>query len=234
MEALINQFKAIAEMLNNFRATTRIGIVDSYDPSTYSAKVRIQPEDEDNPENSLTGWLPVFSPWIGNGWGMFCPPTPGDQVEVQFQEGSFENGIVCLRAYSNVYQPLAVDSGEFWLVHESGTVIKLTNDGNIEITSDQDLNITSNADLVIDAEGDLNLTVKGDVTASIIGTLTASASQFNLTGNVTINGDLNVTGNITDLNGANGSLQNIRTVYNSHIHTDPQGGDTGAADPQIT
>ena len=29
------------------------------------------------PEGILTGYLPVKEPWVGNGWGMYAPPSPG-------------------------------------------------------------------------------------------------------------------------------------------------------------
>jgi phage baseplate assembly protein gpV len=250
INGLLNQMRLQASLQSNSRATTRLAIVTSFDPSTYTAQVMLQPEDDVEPSNSLTGWLPVFSPWVGNGWGLFCPPSPGDLVEVQFQEGCWETGFVCLRGYNDISLPLAVGSGEFWLVHKTGSFIKITNDGNISISTDQDLEITTAGNLVATVQGDLtasitgtvDITADGDITASSSGnvsvtasdTITATAPTITLNGNVTVNGDLNVTGNITDLNGANGSLENIRTVYNSHIHTDPQGGDTGLPSPQIT
>ena len=42
---------------------------------------------------------------------------------------------------------------------------------------------------------------------------------------VTINGNLNVTGNVSD---ANGSMQEMRDTYNSHTHPGDSGGTTGA------
>jgi hypothetical protein len=60
----------------------------SYNPADYCAKVQIEPE------GAVTGWLPVLSPWVGNGWGLFAPVTPGDQVDVQFVDGDFTQGYV--------------------------------------------------------------------------------------------------------------------------------------------
>ena len=117
------------------RAVTRLAIIDSYDASQYAARVRFQPE------NKLSGWLPVLTPWRGKGWGLFCPPTQGDQVLVQFQEDNQGTGTIGLRAYSNQAPPLAVHSGEFWLVHQTGAFLKLTNDGRISINSGIELDI---------------------------------------------------------------------------------------------
>ena len=111
------------------RSDPRIGIVTSYDPNRYAVRVSIQPE------GFGTGWLPLASPWIGNGWGMFAPPSIGDMIEVGFQEGSPEAGYACLRFYSTQAQPLPCPSGEFWLVHQSGSRLKLCNDGSVELAA---------------------------------------------------------------------------------------------------
>lgn len=111
------------------RAATRVGLVSSYDPTNYCVKVRLQPEDAE------TGWLPLLSPWVGNGWGLFAPPTTGDMIEVHFQEGDTEAGFACQRFFNDSDRPLTVQSGEFWLVHKSGSLLKFHNDGSIEMTA---------------------------------------------------------------------------------------------------
>lgn len=56
----------------------RMGIVTSYDPNRYTAKVKLMPEAAD-PDQSQdlpeSGWMPVSTQWVGAGWGMYCPPT---------------------------------------------------------------------------------------------------------------------------------------------------------------
>jgi len=54
-------------------------------------------------------------------------------VEVQFQEGDPEAGFVCQRFYNDSDRPLNVPSGEFWLVHQSGSLFKFHNDGSVEM-----------------------------------------------------------------------------------------------------
>ncbi len=105
------------------------GIISSYDPVNFAVKVRLQPHDVE------TGWLPLMSPWVGNGWGMFCAPSLGDLIDVQFLEGSAEVGFACLRWFTDSARPLNVPSGEFWLVHSSGAYLKLTNDGKVAINT---------------------------------------------------------------------------------------------------
>lgn len=65
-----------------------------------------------------------------------CVPSPGDQVFIVPQEGNPEHGVVIGAAYSAKQQPLNVPVGEYWLVHRSGTSLKLLNDGTIRISGD--------------------------------------------------------------------------------------------------
>ena len=130
MERFLNIIKQHAGALDQGGSQPRFGTVTSVDPATATAKVTLQPE------GVLTGWLPVLSPWVGAGWGLHCPPSPGDQVLVVAQEGDSEHGLIIGRAYSNTQAPPAAPAGEFWLVHKSGSFIKLLNDGTIQMHGD--------------------------------------------------------------------------------------------------
>ena len=129
MNGMANIMRREAMRAMSQTATVRIGIVSAYDPSNYSAKVRIQPEDAE------TGWMPITTPWSGSGWGMLCPPSPGDVVDVHFQEGGKLAGFVALRHYGDQFRPLNVPAGEFWIVHKSGSFLKFLNDGTIEMNA---------------------------------------------------------------------------------------------------
>jgi uncharacterized protein involved in type VI secretion and phage assembly len=130
MERFINIIKQHAGALDQADSQPRFGTVTSVDPGTATAKVTLQPE------GVLTGWLPVLSPWAGSGWGLYCPPSPGDQVLVVAQEGDSEHGLIIGSAFSNAQPPPAAPVGEFWLVHKSGSFIKLQNDGTIQVGGD--------------------------------------------------------------------------------------------------
>lgn len=197
MRQLLNVMRMQAMLASGDHASVRLGKVDSYDAVNYSAKVRLQPEDV------ITGWLPVTSQWVGNGWGMFAPPSIGELVEVHFQEGSIDAGIVNLRFFNDIARPLPVPSGEFWLQHKSGAFFKLTNAGAATFS---------------DAHG-ASVTLNGD------GTITSSASQWNHTGNVTVTGNVVASGDISDH--TTKSMAAMRSTYNAHTHTDPQGGSVG-------
>lgn len=130
MEQLINAFKGYAANLDQLQGSPRLAVVSSVDPRTACARVLQQPE------GNLSGWLPILSLWTGDGWGLVCLPRPGDQVLVLFHDGDAASGIVVGGLYSDNRQVPAAPLGEFWLVHGSGSHIKLLNDGTVHVAGD--------------------------------------------------------------------------------------------------
>ena len=139
MDRFLNALKGQAGALDQGLAQPRFDTVTSVDPNTATARVLLQPE------SVLSGWLPVLAPWIGAGWGMSCPPSPGDQVLVLAQEGDAEHGIIVGRAFSDTTFPPAAPAGEFWLVHATGSFIKLLNDGTVKMQG----NVAITGDLMV-------------------------------------------------------------------------------------
>jgi len=179
-------------------AIQRRGTVSSYDPATYAAKVILQPTGIE------TGWMPIRSPWIGNGWGFYAPPSVGDQVEVGFEDGDVLVGSIEGSLYSDVDRPLSVQSGELWWQHKSGSFWKLTNDQNVSITSAADTlhNATGNftqsigADSTHTISGNLSHSVSGDQTHDVSGdqTVTVGGSSTHTSDSHTINAPTSVNG----------------------------------------
>ncbi len=126
MDKFLNILKGQSAQLDQAWAHPRLATVSSVDTATSTVRVVVQPE------GLLSGWLPVTSCWIGNGWGFVCPPQAGDQVVVLWQEGDAEQGVVVGRLWSNGIPPPQAPAGECWFVHGSGSFIKLHNDGSIE------------------------------------------------------------------------------------------------------
>ena len=172
MQRFLNALKAQSAALDQGAAHPRFAVVSSVDPATYTVRVLFQPE------NVLSGWLPILTPWGAAGWGLVCPPSPGQQVLVVAQEGEAEHGVVLGIAFSQSNRPPPAPSGELWLVHKSGSFLKLLNDGSIA----------------------------------------GHATQFALSGNVQITGNLVVTGDISDVNGQHGTLAALRGAYDGHTH----------------
>lgn len=151
MSALANAMRLQAAMERSTDAKTRKGIVSSYNPNTYSVKVRIQPE------NVETGWLSLAAAAVGNDWGVIFAPSIGDQVDVHFEEGNANSGFVCSRFFDDQDRPMAVPSGEFWMVHKTGSFLKFTSDGKISVNGAAEIDVTTPV-LNIVASGAANVT----------------------------------------------------------------------------
>jgi len=169
-----NLVKAKAGALDGLAGAARFGLVSSFDPVAYAARVLIQPE------NVLSGWLPVLSAWVGGGWGLAAPLTPGAQVLVLAQEGDAEQGVVLGAVWSAVDKAPGAPAGELWLQHQSGSFLKLHNDGTIALR----------------------------------------APIVNIIGNLLVSGD------VSDQNGAHGTLGALRAAHDQHTHA-ASGGETG-------
>lgn len=145
MQRLRDAIRVQAGSIDRTMGQPRFGTVTSFNTTDYTARVALQPE------GTVTGWLPVLSPWTGAGWGMVCPLAAGDQVLVLPQEGDAEHGVVVGRAYSNAAPPPSSASGELWIVHASGSCLKLRADGTVSISGD--LHVTGD---VYDSHGALS------------------------------------------------------------------------------
>jgi hypothetical protein len=161
MERILNRVRAEAARQAALIANSRMAIVTSYDPAQYACKVLIMPEGafQDSGESAETGWLKVQTMWSGPGWGVFCPPSVGDQVFVSHVEGDPGAGQIVGRVYDSTHLALAVQSGEFWLVHKLGGFIKLTNDGSGNISFGGGLNVNAETYLTGSLDISENLTV---------------------------------------------------------------------------
>lgn len=196
MDRFLNAIKAQSSALDRSSAQPRFAVVTSVDPTRPAARVALQPE------GVITGWLPVLSPWIGAGWGMSCPPSPGDQVFVLAQEGDSENGVIVGRAWSDTARAPQAPPGELWLVHGSGAFIKLTTDGTVQVQG--------------------NTHIAGDVfvTGTIRGGMDILAAR-----DIGAGRDLSAIRSMSD---GVGALDRLRQHYDAHTHADPQGGTVGS------
>lgn len=192
MREILNAMRLQAVQAMGERASTRIGTVSSYDPGNYAVRVAIQPE------GNLTGWVPLLSPWAGNGWGMFCPPTIGDMVEVQFQEADHDAPMCCLRLFSDKNRPLTVPSGEFWLQHKSGAFFKLTNDGKASFSDGKGATVTLNGD----------------------GTIASTASNWTHTGPITVSGKITGQGGLAVSGGTGAAVAGNMTITGGDVKAD--------------
>lgn len=212
IDALLNTHKLAAQGIAERTASARYGVIQSIDPANHAAKVTVEPE------GVLTGWLPIKTTAIGNGWGIVSLPAPGTQVQLLPQEGDGEEWAVAGAVFDTEAMPPSVPSaidgsnsnaqpGEHLIVGQAGNVLRLCADGSVFVLAP--VNIQGN--VVIAG----NLTVWGDMAA--LGTYQGSSGQ------------LKVAGEIYDLNAAHSSLDTLRQDYNGHVHPDvyPGSSDTG-------
>lgn len=198
---------------------TQMGTVSAYNPATYSVKVLLQPSAIES------GWLPIATAFVGNGWGMQIGPTLGDLVTVNFIEGDQDAGFVTGSVYNNQYQPQAVPSGEAWVQHKSGSFLKFRNDGSVEAN----------------VAGNLKATVGGNATIAVTGNITSAATQWSHTGPFSVAGLITGTSGLKVSGGSGATVAGSLTVtggdlvadgysLKSHHHLAPNG-NTGAAIP---
>jgi uncharacterized protein involved in type VI secretion and phage assembly len=180
-------------------AKPRIGLISGYDPAKYLVKVTLQPE------NVETGWIPLGAPAVGNGWGICYGPQIGDQVEVNFIDGDLSSGMAALRFFNVDNLPPGAPSGEYWMVHQSGSFLKMHNDGSIEINAAAGITYTG-------ASHAFHGPVTMDETLQVTQDMTAG-------------------GNISDQGGSKGTVQKIRDNYDSHTHGNVQNGSGNTSTP---
>lgn len=169
------------------RYSERHGIVTSYDPKKYLAKVTFQPEGQES------GWLPIETGHIGEGYGITIGLQPGqggvsaqgqggqagaqqnnqgDQVIVRYQEGDFESGKIVQRVHSDQDTPPETQSGEisiFTKFQRSGAQAPDGADGGqggtgqrIYLAKDGSLSLTdgNGATITMDGNGNIVVTCK--------------------------------------------------------------------------
>src|ERR1700744_3959855 len=137
---ILNAMRLQAQKTTADDTVSRTGVVTSYDPNTNMARVTLQPDSVES------GWLPIKALWVGNNWGLFAPPSINNLCTVVFTDGDLNGGYVDGVFWNNDASapdtPLAVQSGEFWLVHAKGQFVKLTNDGKLAVSDGQGATVT--------------------------------------------------------------------------------------------
>lgn len=89
-------------------------------------------------------------------------------------------------------KPLA--AGEVVYYHPAtGSKVHMRADGSIDIDAQLDLNVTVAGDAVINVTGDADIDIGGSMAIDSVGDVEVTAPNFNVTGDVEIDGDLTVT-----------------------------------------
>jgi phage baseplate assembly protein gpV len=191
-----------AAALDATRPQPRFAVVESVDAARHLAKVTIQPE------GVLTGWLPILGMGGGGAWGLICPPAVGAQVVVVPLDGDHENWAVLGAAWSTANVPPDPSA-------TPGGAAAAVQAGEMALVSKAGAYVRLNADgsAVVLSPGNVTVSAGGNATIEATGTIALSAPS---------------------VVGGNGSLlqelctAEAYTYLINHVHTDPQGGLTGA------
>lgn len=187
-EGLVNLIhREVLRVLNRSARRTPC-IIDSWDAATHSVRVRFQPED------TLSGLIPVQTAQAGSQFGLHIAPNINDHGWVEFHEDDREAGVFVSSMFNDNFLPVAVAPGEYLYKHSSGSSIYFKSDGTVTITD------KGGSAIAFDGAGNI--------------TVTTSGGKVTINSDVTINGALTSTGNVTA-----GSID-----LKNHIHTGVQTG----------
>jgi phage baseplate assembly protein V len=126
---LQNALRMHAASQDGAEPMNRWGVVQSVDPVTMTAKVMVQPE------NVLTGFLPILSGAAGAGSGLVSPPTAGQMAKLVPDAGDPDSYVIIGFGWNiQSMPPAGAASGEHHLVHSSGARVTLLNDGSCAMT----------------------------------------------------------------------------------------------------
>lgn len=172
-----NAVRQMAQAAMGEYSWPQLATISSYDAGNHSAKVMLQPSNQES------NWMPLGAIGIGNGWGVAVGPQIGDQVLVVFEHGDFSSGTIVARVFSTQQQPPAVPSGEIWALHSSGSSVKLVSSGDVDVNAAGNLNVTVSGNASITAQGNASVSAKqASITASQAANVTAPSISLGATG----------------------------------------------------
>lgn len=116
------------------------------------------------------------------------------------------------------------------IYHKSGSYVEVNETGRMVTKAVDDSYHIMVKNNEVFVGGNVNINVSGDVSMTVGGTFTGTASSWNLTGNVNVKGNINATGEVSD---GERSISGDRGIYNSHTHSDPQGGSVAPPNQQM-
>lgn len=139
-------------------------------------------------------------------YGLTSVPHEGAEAVVVFVGGNRDHGLI-IAVEDRRYRLTGLAAGEVALYDDLGQKVHLTRAG-----------------IVVDGAG-LPVTVQNTPSVTLQTADTYTTGNLHVAGNIVAQGDISDHGNK--------SMAGMRTTYNGHTHTDPQGGSVGAANGQM-
>ncbi len=208
----------------------RVGEVVSIDPQRATAKVRFFDMDEE-----VSHELPVKFPKTGKD-RVYWMPEVGDTVICQMLNQT--DGFVVGEYYHSKNPPPESDPNKAVLSFEDGTRIEYDKStGKLTIENPKEITLKVQNSITKETQ---TLQIKASSSSNL------STPTFTISGNVMIQGTLIVSGGIqsigsliaqggvmTSPSGIAVFMDDLVNKFNTHTHTDSQGGSTGVPDKQL-
>ncbi len=203
MQTEAQEFRLV-ELARRLANVVRPGVVAEADYSLARARVKYGEPDE-----AITDWLPWLAGRAG-GDAAWWAPEIGEQVVLLAPSGDLANAVVLGSLYSDAQPAPSTDPGKHLVRYSDGAEIEYDREahrlravlpagGAAEITAPDGVTITG------------DVTVEGGVDAS---------GNVESGGNVTADSNVEAGGQVEDLSG---SMTEMRTTYNGHVHGVPPG-----------
>lgn len=141
---IIRDEVATVSSMRNWKGTV---LVTGYDPKKHAIKGILVPHEVE------TGWIPIGSSSIGNGYGDAMGPKvgdpqklDGDQFNVEFDNGDPNTPIATHRIFSDTDVPPTVQAGEMMRRHEKGQQLFFNQAGDAILSRDDGSKTAHKAD----------------------------------------------------------------------------------------
>ncbi|MGH7102881.1 MAG: phage baseplate assembly protein V [Acetobacteraceae bacterium] len=233
---MLTEADAIGPYSPQFTPPFRVAIVSAQQLEPFQA-VRVKFPDRDNIES---WWLPIIQPKAQDD-KVFWLPDIGEQVVVLMDEHD-ENGAVVGAIPSQVDTPPAWATADtFGVQFSDGTVLRYDRAAHVltaSVVSGGAATVSTGKgnQVVLDGNGDVTAQAANGGTA-VVDTPAGNQVRLDTAGNVALTAGSG--GKVTFSNGsvpgdALALVSKLVAAFNAHVHSDPQGGDTGAPTVQWT
>lgn len=142
-------------------------VVDAYDPSTFTVKVKLQPS------GTLTGWVQLKQAATGDGFGDQAAPNIGDPGWLTFHENDPRAPVFEGTVSNALFPAVPIQAGERLIKMKWGQSLYFKNDGSVTVLDGTGASLAMKA-------GQITATDKAGSTAVMDGagniTLTATVA----------------------------------------------------------
>lgn len=190
----------LSDLIRRVRNLIRRGVIHSIQQSPLRCRVALGADPVTGQEH-ITGWLPLaaHSDAERQDWSL---PAVGAPVTIFSEGGELRQGLVYPGSITDDQTPAGNTPHQHITRYRTGAYVMYDSE-----TNHLEVSLPDGGTVTLIAPGGIELDGEVVVTKSL--TVRESAR---------VEGDMAVAGDITDLDGASGSLQDLREQYNLHDH----------------